>query len=68
MKQSSAVMLAVVMLLLLAGFVTLQAYWVAQLEVPYALRALLAVSGGMMLGYAASILFIVWNRAGGSVR
>ncbi len=68
MKQSSAVKLAAMMFALLAVFVMLQAYWVAQLSLPYTLLALLALSGGMMLGYAASILWIVWLKAGKSFK
>ena len=68
MKQSSAVKLAAMMFALLAVFVMLQAYWVAQLSLPYTLLALLALSDGMMLGYAASILWIVWLKAGKSFK
>jgi len=67
MKKSSAIRLAAIMLALLAGFVALQAYWIAQLGLPYLLQSLLAVSGGMILGYAVSILYIVWNKAGRSM-
>jgi hypothetical protein len=56
------------MCVLLAGFVVLQAYWLSQLNLPYGLLASLAVSGGMMLGYATSILLIVRSRADNSLR
>lgn len=68
MKKSNAVKLATIMLAVLSGFVALQAYWIAQLGLPYALQALLAVSGGMILGYAASIVLIVRNKMGQSFR
>lgn len=63
MNKSSAVKLAAMMLALMSVFVALQAYWIAQLGLPYMLRSLLAVSGGMILGYAVSILLIVRNKA-----
>lgn len=56
------------MCVLLAGFVMLQAYWLSQFTLPYGLLALLAVSGGMMLGYATSILLIVRSRSDNSFR
>ena len=68
MNKSSPVAFAVMMCLLLAGFVVLQAYWLSKFNLPYGLLALLAVSGGMMLGYAASILLIVRSRADNSLR
>lgn len=63
MKKSVAVKFATTMFLLLAGFVALQGYWLTQLNLPYPLLASLAVSGGMMLGYAASVWLIVRSRA-----
>ena len=68
MKKSSSVMFAVTMCVLLAGFVLLQAYWLSKFNLPYGLLALLAVSGGMMLGYPASILLIVRSRSDNSLR
>ena len=68
MKKSSPVTFAVTMCVVLAGFVVLQAYWLSQLNLPYGLLASLAVSGGMMLGFAASILLIVRSRADNSLR
>ena len=66
MKKLNAVKMAAIMFVLMVGFVSFQAVWVAQLNIPYMLRSLLAISGGMFLGYAASILLLLWIRADSS--
>ncbi len=66
MKRLTVVKIATVVFGMLFAFVTFQAYWIAQFDLPYVLRALLAISGGMFLGYAASIILILWIEADNS--
>jgi hypothetical protein len=66
MKRVSVVTFATLMFVTMIGFVTFQAYWIGQLDLPYVLRSLLAISGGMFLGYTASILLILWIEADNS--
>lgn len=66
MKRVSVVTFATITFAIMVGFVTFQAYWIGQLDLPYLLRSLLAISGGMFLGYAASILLILWIEADSS--
>jgi uncharacterized membrane protein YqgA involved in biofilm formation len=67
MKRLGAVKIAAILFVIMSGFVAFQAYWIAQLDLPYLLRSLLAISGGMFMGYAASILLIVWVEADNSL-
>jgi ABC-type xylose transport system permease subunit len=55
-------------LALMLVFVIFQAYWIAQLEIPYFIRGLLALSGGMAFGYAVSVLFFVWHKGNDSLQ
>jgi hypothetical protein len=66
MNASSVMKMAALMFAVMLAFVTVQAYWIAQLDMPYVLRSLLAISGGMVLGHAASILLILWIEADNS--
>jgi hypothetical protein len=66
MKSIGVVKFATIMFVIMLGFVTFQTYWIAQLDMPYVLRSLLVISGGMLLGYAASILLILWIEADSS--
>jgi hypothetical protein len=47
----------------MVALITVQGYWVAQLDMPYALRSLLAITSGVVLGYVASRLLILWIEA-----
>jgi hypothetical protein len=67
MKSLSVVKLATMMFVIMLIFVTYQSYWIAQLDLPYVLRSLLTISGGMFLGYAASIILILRIEADNSV-
>ncbi len=67
MKRLSMVKMAAILFAVMSGFVIFQAYWIAQFDLPYVLRSLLAISGGMFLGYAASILLILWIEADNSL-
>jgi hypothetical protein len=43
----------------------LQSYGIAQLDQPYVVLSILAVSGGSALGLAASLLWVTWlGRSG----
>ena len=66
MNTSSLMKLAASMFAVMLVFVTVQAYWIVQLDLSYVLRSLLAISGGMVVGYAASILVILWIEADNS--
>jgi hypothetical protein len=66
MRRVTAVKMAVLMFTVMVVFVTFQAYWIAQLDIPYLLRSLLAISGGMFMGYAVSFLCILWLRGDNS--
>jgi hypothetical protein len=66
MKTTRVVKMAALLLAAMLVFVTFQAYWIGQLDLPYAMRSLLAISGGMAVGYAVSFLFIVWIEADNS--
>jgi hypothetical protein len=59
--------MAAIMFAIMLALVTFQGYWLAQLDLPYVLRSLLAISGGMVLGYAASIVLILWMEADNSL-
>lgn len=68
MNTASIVKVAVFVFVVMLALVTFQAGWVSQFELPYVLRSLLAISGGAVVGYAASVLLIMWMEAGDSQR
>lgn len=67
MSKDRWVKAAAGVLALMLVFVIFQAYWLSQLAIPYYIRGLLALSGGMAFGYAVSVLFFVWHKGNDSL-
>jgi len=51
---------------LMLVLVAVQSYFIAQLDLPYFIRSLLVISGGSVLGLAASLVWIHWLEASNS--
>jgi hypothetical protein len=66
MKRLGVVKIATIMFAIMAGCVTFQASWIAWMDMPYVLRSLLTIGGGMVSGYMASILLILGIEADNS--
>lgn len=52
--------IALIMTVVMASCVTYQSFWIAQMNLPYVVRSLLAISSGMFVGYASIIFLILW--------
>jgi len=52
--------IALIMTVVMASCVIFQSFWIAQINLPYVVRSLLAIISGMFVGYASTIFLILW--------